>query len=220
MTLFTLDIVSDVVCPWCAIGYKRLEQAMNTLKGEIDFKIEWHPFELNPQMPPEGEEIFEHLAHKYGSSRENVLQNQTMIAGLARELGLDFQFGPGRRIYNTFDAHRVIYWASTQGKQTEFYLALFQEYFTKGNNPAAPEVLVRVADELGLSAGEASDVIVSGRYGEEVRAEERLYQQQGVRAVPAYIVNQTYLISGAQEPTTLVHAFRDIAMQDLEESES
>lgn len=214
MKVFTLDIVSDVVCPWCAIGYKRLEQAMNTLKGEIEFQIDWHPFELNPQMPPEGEEIFEHLARKYGLTRDAALQNQAQIASLGQELGLNFQFGPERRIHNTFDAHRILHWARTHNKQTEFYLALFDEYFGKGNNPAAPEVLVRVADELGLNAQEASDVVASDRYAEEVRAEQRQYQQ-GIQAVPGFIVNQTYLISGAQDPDTLVRAFRDIALESL-----
>lgn len=214
MKVFTLDIVSDVVCPWCAIGYKRLEQAMNTLKGEIEFQIDWHPFELNPQMPPEGEEIFEHLSRKYGLTRDAALQNQAQIASLGQELGLNFQFGPERRIHNTFDAHRILHWARTHNKQTEFYLALFDEYFGKGNNPAAPEVLVRVADELGLNAQEASDVVASDRYAEEVRAEQRQYQQ-GIQAVPGFIVNQTYLISGAQDPDTLVRAFRDIALESL-----
>lgn len=214
MKVFTLDIVSDVVCPWCAIGYKRLEQAMNTLKGEIEFQIDWHPFELNPQMPPEGEEIFEHLARKYGLTRDAALQNQVQIASLGQELGLNFQFGPERRIHNTFDAHRILHWARTHNKQTEFYLALFDEYFGKGNNPAAPEVLVRVADELGLNAQEASDLVASDRYAEEVRAEQRHYQQ-GIQAVPGFIVNQTYLISGAQDPDTLVRAFRDIALESL-----
>lgn len=217
MKVFKLDIVSDVVCPWCAIGYKRLEQAMDILKGEIQFEIHWHPFELNPQMPPEGEEIFEHLAHKYGISPETARQNQAQIAALGQELGLDFQFGPGRRIYNTFDAHRMLHWAKLQGKQTQFYLALFHEYFGKGNNPSAPEVLVRVADELGLNAKEASDVITSGRYGDEVRAEQRHYKE-GIQAAPGYIINQTYLISGAQEPDTLVGVFRDIALEGQEES--
>jgi predicted DsbA family dithiol-disulfide isomerase len=208
-----LDIISDVVCPWCLIGYKRLERAMQELAGEMSFEIEWHPFELNPDMPPEGENSGEHIMRKYGLDREQMQENRERIAGIARSLGVDFNTADGRRIYNTFDAHRVLHWAREQGKQMTFKLALFHEYFVEGHNPSDPGVLQRVAESLGLDAGEATAIIGSDRYADAVRAEEEQFISAGIRAVPAFIINQKYLISGGQEPATFVSAFRKIAAE-------
>lgn len=213
MQTIRLDIVSDVVCPWCAIGYKRLEQAMAALADEFSFQIEWHPFELNPDMPPEGEPVSEHIQRKYGLSEQAQVENRERIAAIAKGLGLDFYEGAERRIYNTFDAHRLLYWAREQGRQTELELALFNEYFSANNDPSAMEVLRRAAEAVGLDGGEAEMIVGSGRYAEEVRAEQRQFQAAGISAVPAFIVNGKYLISGGQEPATFINAFRQIAAE-------
>jgi len=213
MPSIKLDIVSDVVCPWCVIGYKRLQLAMQELAGEISFEIDWHPFELNPQMPPEGEDGTEHLMRKYGISAEQVAENRERIAATGRDLGFTFRMGEGRRIYNTFDAHRVLHWARGQGRQTELSLALFEAYFSGGQNPSDPAVLRRVAESVGLDGEEVASIVAGDRYAREVREEEERYTSAGIHAVPAYIINGQYLISGGQEPATFVKAFRHIAGQ-------
>ncbi len=213
MQTLKLDIVSDVVCPWCIIGHKRLEIAMDELRNEMRFEIDWHPFELNPDMPPEGENIVDHVIRKYGITEEDSERNRTMLAGIGRGLGFAFNISPERRIYNTFDAHRVLHWAREQGRQQALNMELFREYFTEGNNPSDPEVLRRAAGSVSLDADEAAAIAASDRYADAVRAEERIYQDAGISAVPTFIVNERYMISGAQEPEMLVKAFRQIVQE-------
>ncbi len=213
MQTLKLDIVSDVVCPWCIIGHKRLEIAMDELRDEMRFEIDWHPFELNPDMPPEGENIVDHVIRKYGITVEDSERNRTMLAEIGQGLGFTFNISPERRIYNTFDAHRVLHWAGEQGRQQALNMALFREYFTEGNNPSDPEVLRRAAGSVSLDADEAAAIAASDRYADAVRAEERLYQDAGISAVPTFIVNERYMISGAQEPEMLVKAFRHIVQE-------
>ena len=213
MQTLKLDIVSDVVCPWCIIGHKRLEIAMDELRDEMRFEIDWHPFELNPDMPPEGENIVDHVIRKYGITVEDSERNRTMLAEIGQGLGFTFNISPERRIYNTFDAHRVLHWAGEQGRQQALNMALFREYFTEGNNPSDPEVLRRAAGSVSLDADEAAAIAASDRYADAVRAEERLYQDAGISAVPTFIVNERYMISGAQEPDMLVKAFRHIVQE-------
>ena len=214
-----IDIVSDVACPWCAIGYKRLERALSQLEGEIDASITWHAFRLNPDMPPEGEPILEHLMRKYGRSEADIEQTQAQIKAIADDLGLDFSQAATRRACDTFDAHRLLTWARERGCQTELKLALFEAYFGQARDMADPAVLQAVAESVGLPADETAAILASDRYGDEVRTEERHYQQAGVSAVPAFIINNHYLISGAQEPETLANAFREIAGEALADSE-
>lgn len=213
MTAIRLDIVSDVVCPWCVIGYKRLELAMQELAGEMQFEIDWQPFELNPDLPPEGENATEHLMRKYGISREQAEENRNRIAAIGRELGFEFQAGGERRIYNTFDAHRVLHWAREQGQQTPLSLALFHAYFTEGRNPSDPAVLREAAEAQGLDGAEVEAIVANDRYTQEVRAAEQRYVAAGIRGVPAYVINRQYLISGGQEPATFIQAFRQIAAE-------
>lgn len=213
MTAIRLDIVSDVVCPWCVIGYKRLELAMQELAGELQFEIDWQPFELNPDLPPEGENATEHLMRKYGISREQAEENRGRIAAIGRELGFEFRAGDDRRIYNTFDAHRVLHWAREQGRQTELSLALFHAYFTEGRNPSDPAVLREAAEAQGLDGAEVEAIVASDRYAQEVREAEQCYVAAGIRGVPAYVINRQYLISGGQEPATFIQAFRQIAAE-------
>lgn len=214
MAKLKIDIVSDVACPWCPIGYKRLEAAMGELAEEdLAFEVEWHPFELAPDMPAEGEEIVPHLVRKYGRSAAEMVAAQEHIIAAARELGLDFDGALKRRAVNTFDAHRVLMWAREQGRQTEFTLALFDAYFGKAENPASQGVLRRTAESLGLDPAVVDEILVSDRYAEAVREQEQGFQRANIHAVPTFIVNQTFLVSGAQEPRVFANALRRAASQ-------
>ena len=212
-TNLTIDFVSDVVCPWCAIGLKSLEQALDHLDGEVTADLRFRPFELNPQMPPEGEEVAEHLARKYGSTPEQMAQNQEGIRQRGAALGFTFNMGQRRRIYNTFDAHRLLHWAELEGKQPALKLALLEAYFGKGEDVSSHDVLSRVAGEVGLDIALARDVLASGRYAEEVREQEQFYQQQGIRAVPSVIINGRYLVQGGQPPEVFEQTLRKIVAE-------
>lgn len=210
---FTMDFVSDVVCPWCAVGLKSLEQALQRLDGEITAELHFRPFELNPQMAPEGEDVAEHLAHKYGITPEQIAQNQEGIRQRGAAVGFTFNMDKRSRIYNTFDAHRLLHWAELQGRQPELKLALLEAYFGRGENVSSHEVLARVAGGAGLDVTAARDVLDSGRYAEETREQERFYQQQGIRAVPSVIIDGKYLIQGGQPPEVFEETLRKIAAE-------
>lgn len=211
MTSLQIDIVSDIACPWCAIGYARLEKAMEALKSELDFNIEWHAFELNPDPSADGEPILPALARKYGRSEDEMRESQAQMKTIAQDLGLNFEKLQERYTRNTFDAHRLVKWAAEQGKQTDMKMACFDAYFGRAENISDADVLVSCAESAGLDGSAAREVLSSDQYAEAVRKDEAKYQQAGVSAVPAYIINETYLVSGAQEPDTLVQAFREIA---------
>lgn len=213
MKTLQLDIVSDVVCPWCIIGFKRLAQAMDRLTEECHFEVTWHPFELNPQLGPEGENADEHLARKYGIGPEEVARNRQHITELGQSLGFRFHYDADRKVYNTFDAHRILYWAKEQGRQTDLSLALFEAYFSLGQNPSDPDVLAAIADRLQLDGNRVRDILTSDEYAGDVRAAEDHYRRTGIQAVPAYIINDRYLISGGQEPDVFVQAFQQIAKE-------
>lgn len=213
MQTLKVDIVSDIACPWCAIGYARLEKAMAELKGELDVEVQWHAFELNPDPTGDGEPILPALARKYGRSEDEMRANQAQMMEIAADLGLNFEKLQERYTRNTFDGHRLVKWAGEHGKQTDMKLALFEAYFGRAENVSDADVLVRCAAAVGLDAEQARAVLDSDRYADAVRQDEAQYQQAGVSAVPAYVVNQKYLISGAQEPDTLVSAFREIAQE-------
>lgn len=208
-----IDFVSDVSCPWCVIGLRGLEQALANVGDLVDADLRFQPFELNPQMPAEGQEIGEHIRQKYGSTPEQSAANRTMIRERAAELGFTMTMAEGARIYNTFDAHRLLHWAGIEGRQLELKHVLFEVYFTDGRNPGDVDVLVEAAEKAGLDGAAARDVIESVRYADDVRAEEKLWQSQGVSAVPAVIINQKYLISGGQPAATFEKALRSIAAE-------
>jgi len=211
MKTLQIDIVSDIACPWCAIGYARLEQAMQALEAEFTFHVEWHAFELNPDSASEGEPILQALSRKYGRSAEEMEAAQSNMMAIATELGLNFSQMQERYTCNTFDAHRLVKWAGEQGCQTAMKMALFEAYFGRADNVSDEKVLVACAEAIGLQGNEAREILASDAYAQEVRADEARYQQSGVSAVPAFIINQRHLISGAQEPDTLINAFREIA---------
>ncbi|WP_412536328.1 DsbA family oxidoreductase [Marinobacter sp. MIT932201] len=206
-----IDIVSDIACPWCAIGYARLEQAIKQLAPEYEFGVQWHAFELNPDHSGEGEPILPALARKYGRSEEEMRATQNQMMSIAKDLGVNFEKLQERLTTNTFDAHRLVKWAGEQGLQTEMKLALFEAYFGRAEDVSDPSVLLSCVENLGLDRARAEQILNSDEYADVVRADEATYQQAGVSAVPAFIVNGKYLISGAQEPDTLVQAFEEIA---------
>lgn len=208
-----IDFVSDVVCPWCAVGLGALEQALRTLQGEVEADIHFQPFELNPQMAPEGEDVGEHLARKYGSTPEQMAQNREAIRQRGAEVGFVFNMDKRSRIYNTFDAHRLLHWAQAQGRQGELKRALLSAYFTEGRDVSSHDVLVAAAEQVGLDGVEARRVLDEGRYADAVREQERFYQSQGVRAVPSVIVNDRYLIQGGQPPEVFEQTLRRIAAE-------
>lgn len=211
-----IDFVSDISCPWCAIGLQSLQKAIDNLDGTIDTELHFQPFELNPNMAPEGQDIGEHLAQKYGSTAEQRERNSEAIRQRGEALGFEFRFGARSRIYNTFDAHRLLHWAEIEGKQLELKRALFSAYFTLGDNPGSHEVLLRVAGEVGLDVGKAREVLESGLFADEVRERESFYQQAGINSVPAVIINDKHLISGGQPPEVFERALRQIAEESVE----
>jgi len=206
-----IDFVSDVSCPWCAVGLASLEQALRRLDGTVQAEIHLQPFELNPHLPAEGEDATEHLMHKYGIDAAQVEANRAVIRERAAAVGFTFNMGRGSRVYNTFDAHRLLHWAELEGRHLALKKALLRAYFTDGEDVASPEVLVRLAGEAGLDRDEARRVLESDRFADEVRAQEQFFQQRGIRSVPATIVNGAHLIPGGQPPEVFEQALREIA---------
>ena len=206
-----IDFVSDIACPWCAVGLNSLERALETLGDEVSVQLHFQPFELNPQMPPEGEDTGQHLARKYGLSPEQLAKNREAIRERGASVG--FRFGERPRIWNTFDAHRLLHWAGLVGapQQRALKHALLGAYHTDGENPGEAQVLLRAAKEAGLDEAEAREVIGSGRYADEVRAAERHWQQLGIHSVPSVIVDDQHLIQGGQPPEVFERALRQLA---------
>ncbi|HEV8313281.1 MAG TPA: DsbA family oxidoreductase [Burkholderiaceae bacterium] len=204
-----IDFVSDVACPWCAVGLYSLERALESIGDAIEVELHFRPFELNPQMEPEGEDAAEHLARKYGLTPQQLDRNRATI----RERGADvgFEFGNRTRVWNTFDAHRLLHWAGLEGRQRELKHALLRAYHGRGENPGAHDVLLKLAREVGLDVDRAREVLESGRYAGEVRAEERHWQELGIHAVPSVIVDDRHLIQGGQPPDVFERALRQLA---------
>ncbi len=213
MNKIHIDIVSDIACPWCAIGYARLERAMEQLAPGYEFTIEWHAFELNPDHSGKGEPILPALAQKYGRSEEEMRSNQSQMMTIAKGLGINFEKIQERLTCNTFDAHRLVKWAGEQGRQTGMKQALFEAYFGRADDVSDHDILVRCVETLGLDPAKARDVLDSDLYARAVREDEATYKKAGVTAVPAFIINSKYLISGAQEPDILVQTLREIGAE-------
>jgi predicted DsbA family dithiol-disulfide isomerase len=210
-TPLRIDFVSDVVCPWCAIGLASLEKAFARLKDEIEVDIHFQPFELNPNAPPEGENVVEQLQKKYGLSTEQVHENQEVIRQRDAELGFEFNWDRRQVTWNTFDAHRLLHWAGIEGKQSALKHALLRANFTDGRNVSDREVLVEIAKDVGLPEEQARNVMRSDAYADEVREAEKFFQLNGITGVPAIIINQRHLISGGQPPEVFEKALSDIA---------
>jgi predicted DsbA family dithiol-disulfide isomerase len=206
-----IDFVSDVVCPWCAIGLASLEQALERLHGEVEVELHFRPFELNPQLGAEGEDVAGHLQKKYGMSAADLAASQETIRQRGAALGFTFDMDRRRRIYNTFDAHRLLHWAGLEGKQAALKHALLRAYFTEGLDVSDHATLAQAAEGAGLSADRARAILASDEYAEDVRAEERFFIENGIQAVPAIIIEQRHLISGGQPVEVFENALRQIA---------
>jgi len=211
-----IDFVSDVSCPWCVIGLKSLETALGRLKGDVDADIHFQPFELNPQMPADGQDIVEHITQKYGSGPEDIERSRKAIQARGAELGFTFDLQKRGRIYNTFDAHRLLHWAEGEGRQKALKEALFAAYFTEGRNPGDHEVLADVAGSVGLDAKRAAQILASDEFSAEVRAREAFYTSHGISAVPSVIVNDRHLIQGGQPPEVFEQALKRLAAEEHE----
>jgi predicted DsbA family dithiol-disulfide isomerase len=205
-----IDFVSDVSCPWCAIGLASLQRALAKLDGEVSAEIHFQPFELNPQMAPEGEDSTEHVARKYGSSVEQVMANREAIRARGAALGFTFNMDRRSRVYNTFDAHRLLHWAELEGRQLALKQILFRAYFTDGEDVGAHDTLLRLAAEAGLDAERARQILAGDEFANEVRTQEQFFQSRGIHSVPATIVNGQHLISGGQPPEAFEQALRQI----------
>lgn len=210
-TQVKIDFVSDVSCPWCVIGLKSLETALKSLKGEVAADLHFQPFELNPQMGSEGQDISEHITQKYGSTPADIARNGENIRARGAELGFEFNMQKRGRIYNTFDAHRLLHWAETEGKQEALKNTLFAAYFTEGRNPSDHAVLLDVAQKVGLNANRAAEILESDEFAAEVRGREKFYADRGIRAVPSVIINDQHLIQGGQPAEVFEKALRQLA---------
>lgn len=213
MPRLSVDIVSDVMCPWCIIGWLKFQKVMQHFEGRLAFRVQWHPFELNPDMPPEGEDAAAHVMRKYGVSAEQSAANSGRLAAIASELGFMFNRGPSFRMRNSFDAHRLLTWAgaleeaeqaAATGVQTALKLALFRAHFTDNRDVSDHAVLADVAASVGLDAARAAAILASDDYAEMVRVEEAYWADQNVTGVPAFILGGRMLIPGAQDPDVFI----------------
>ncbi|MFT5643007.1 MAG: putative DsbA family dithiol-disulfide isomerase [Janthinobacterium sp.] len=191
-----IDIVSDVVCPWCVVGYRQLAEALEA--SGTAHEIRWHPFELNPVMPPEGQNMAEHIMEKYGSTKEQSEENRARMTEAGAVVGFEFGFADDMRMHNTFNVHQLLHWADQQERGHELQQALFAAHFTHRRNLSDDTVLADVAAEIGLERAEALAVLADQRFATEVRAAEQHWQSQGIQSVPAIIFNRRHLVTGAQ----------------------
>ncbi|OHD05700.1 DsbA family oxidoreductase [Sphingopyxis sp. RIFCSPHIGHO2_12_FULL_65_19] len=214
----SVDIVSDVMCPWCIIGWLKFGKVIDHFAGQLDFRVQWHPFELNPDMPPEGEDAASHVMRKYGISAEQSRANTGRLAGIAADLGFAFNRGPTFRMRNSFDAHRLLTWAgaleepeqaAATGVQTALKLALFAAHFTDNGDVSDHGVLADVAASVGLDRTRAAAILASGEFGEMVRTEEAYWADQNITGVPAFILGGRMLVPGAQDPEVFIRVIEN-----------
>lgn len=206
-----IDFVSDIVCPWCAIGLASLETALQRLDGVVQAEVQVQPFQLNPDMAPEGEDIIEHLARKYGMTAEQVRSNQAAIRQRGAEVGFAFSLEGRSRTWNTFDAHRLLHWAGLQGQALALKHALLTAYFTEGRNVADHSVLLGKVAAVGLDVAAARAVLDSDAHAAAVRERLDFYRGQGIGSVPSIIINDRHLIQGGQPPEVFEQALRKLA---------
>ncbi|MFC6632993.1 DsbA family oxidoreductase [Microbulbifer taiwanensis] len=205
-----IDIVSDVVCPWCAIGYLRLQRALEKYAQQLQAEIHWLPFELNPQMPASGENLREHLAKKYGTTPQQSIEARRRLTDLGADLGFAFNYSDDMRMYNTFNAHQLLQWARGYDRETELSLRLFDDFFRERKNIDDLGVLVEAAAAVGLDENEAREVLQNQTYAGAVRELEKLITSQGVSGVPLFVFNREYAISGAQEVATFEQQLQQV----------
>lgn len=214
-----IDYVSDIACPWCAVGLGGLEIALKNIGAEIPVEIHFQPFELNPQMPPGGQEVFEHLTQKYGKTEAEVRVTQDNIKARAAAVGFPFHPEGRKHVYNTFDAHRLIYWAGLEhGPEAQHRLKreLLITYFTLAVNLDDKSNLIASVERAGLEPVRAQAILDSHEFKAEVRAQQQKYTTMGIHSVPSIIINDQYLLQGAQPPEAFEQALRQIAAESAE----
>ena len=218
-TSLKIDFVSDIACPWCAVGLGALEQALTRVQGDINAELHFQPFELNPQMGPQGQDMTEHLTEKYGSTAEQQAQVRETIRQRGAEVGFTFRAEGRGRIWNTFDAHRLLCWAGQEdpGKQHALKKALLEAYHGRAEKVADPEVLLRAVAQAGLDVERARAILASEEFALEVREREQFFQRAGIHSVPAVIINERHLISGGQPVEIFEQALRQIAAETAQE---
>ena len=204
-----IDIISDVMCPWCIVGYRQLSAALEATGTAHE--IHWHPFELNPDMPPEGQNLREHIIQKYGSSLEESEQSRQHLKTLGSDLGIDFQFSDGSRMHNTFNTHQLLHWANTQERMHDLKQALFIAHFTNARDLSDNAVLADIAGEIGLDRTEAFAVLDDQRYASQIRQEENFWTKQGIRGVPAVVFDRQHLVTGAQGVDNFTSILKQLA---------
>ena len=209
-TPLRIDFVSDVACPWCVIGLRSLMKALDAVGDKVDVAIHFQPLELNPDMAPEGENTTEHVTRKYGSNRERSAASRNAMKESGDALGFTFNYGPQSRIWNTFDAHRLLHWAGLEGRQLELKEALFKSNFTDQLPTSDHDVLVGAAKAAGLDEARAREVLTSGEFSDQVRRDEMLWRNRGINAVPSVVFNERWMIQGGQPPHVFEQAIRQI----------
>jgi predicted DsbA family dithiol-disulfide isomerase len=220
----TIDIFSDVMCPWCIIGFSQLEKGLAQLAGEIEAEVRWRPFELNPDMPPEGEGQAEHIARKYGRTAQEVEGNRGQMLGYGDRAGYDFRYqgdgeGPRAMMWNTFLAHKLLAWtldAAGAEAQTRLKRALFDAHFQQRRRISDPAVLLEIAAAIGLDAIGAEAALADEALSRRVRQEEAAAWDMNISGVPAMLIQGKYLIPGAQEPEVYVNALRRVVAREAE----
>ncbi len=215
--LIKIDFVSDIACPWCAVGFGNLEHAKASLDKSIDFSVHFRAFQLNPQMPMGGQDAMEHLTQKYGLSLEQVKANQAQIRDRALEAGFQFHPEGRKRVYNTFNSHRLLFWAAHEldlTKQALLKKELLNTYFCLALNLDDQKNVLDAVVRAGLDETRASEILNSNEFATEVRSEEMFYKNMGINSVPSMIVNERYLLQGAQSADSLINAFQQMIKKD------
>lgn len=206
-----IHFISDVSCPWCAVGWYSLQKALTELGGGFVVDVHFEPFELNPAMPAAGQNIVEHIGQKYGSSPEQSAQTREMIRRRAAEVGFSYSMDDSSRIYNTFDAHRLLHWAQQEGRQQELKLRLLAGYLAEARNPSDHDTLVELAADAGLDGAEARRVLTTGAYTDEVRRRQRHWTDRGVTSVPTIVFNDNHAVIGGQPPEVFEKVIKELA---------
>jgi predicted DsbA family dithiol-disulfide isomerase len=217
-TPLRIDFVSDVACPWCVIGLRSLMKALEAVGDDVEAEINFQPFELNPDMAPEGENTTEHVIKKYGSNPERSAASRKAMKESGDALGFTFNYGPQSRIWNTFDAHRLLHWAGLEGRQLELKEALFKANFTDQLSTSDHDVLASAAKAAGLDEERARQILSSGEFSDDIRRDEMLWRNRGINAVPSVIFNQRWMIQGGQPPQVFEQAIRQIVSGNAEEA--
>jgi predicted DsbA family dithiol-disulfide isomerase len=211
-----VDIVSDVVCPWCIVGLRQLQTAVEASGIEID--VHWHPFELNPGMPDVGQNLREHICEKYGTSIEQSNEARQRLVVVGKDLGFDFHFDDESRMVNTFKAHQLLHWANLQGQEHALKLALFSAYFTEQADINNTDVLLGIVESIGLDVDEAKSVLADGLYQDKVCSEQQSWTSRGITGVPAMVFDGQYLVTGAQGVENYTQILNKIAAEVSEPS--